>query len=210
MPGMVKIAFVWSCWCFMHSFLLSPWFVSRAYSFLGKRYALYRIYFNSISILTLIPVISYQLSFKEIIIFEWSGPWRLLQMCFLLYGSYMFYIGRKRYDMPFFLGTKQLRSYLAGKSPDPAPFHADYRGGVRHPWYSGSIAMVIASGMLTDITLASKSVLICYLIIGTFIEEAKLVKDIGSQYVEYQKNLPMLFPWRIFSPVQFGKDKRTA
>ncbi len=195
---MGKIALLWSCWCFMHSFLLSNWFISHIRLRLNRRFAWYRICFNIISLVTLVPVIFYQLSFKGIIIFEWSGPWRLMQICLMLYGSYMFYVGRKRYDLPFFLGIRQARSYLAGNPPEPMPFHADYQGGIRHPWYSGSIAMVIASGALTDITLASKSVLICYLVIGTFLEELKLVENIGSPYIEYQKNIPMLFPWRGF------------
>ena len=60
----------------------------------------------------------------------------------MCYGSYMFYIGRKRYDMPIFLGTKQLRLFFAKKELAPATFHADGRGGVRHhgtrevlPWF---------------------------------------------------------------------------
>ena len=67
--------------------------------------------------------------------------------------------------------------------------------------------MVLASGMLTDITLASKSVLIYYLIIGTFLEERKLVYEIGTPYLEYQKKIPMLFPWPVFTLTQYKKNQ---
>lgn len=201
---MGKIVLCWFTWCFMHSFLISTWLTDHLQNLLGEKFACYRLCFNIISILALIPAIWYQLSFEQTVLFQWNGLWRIPQVCLMLFGSYMFYIGRKRYDMPFFLGTRQLRSYLAGKPADPLPFHADYRGGVRHPWYSGSIAMVLASGTLTDITLASKSVLISYLIIGTFLEERKLIKEYGQPYRQYQKELPMLFPWQHFL---FGKSK---
>ena len=203
-PTMGKIVLCWFSWCFMHSFLISTWFTGHLQSLTGKKIACYRLCFNIISIAALVPAIWYQLSFEQTFLFHWNGPWRIVQVCLTLYGSYMFYVGRKRYDMPFFLGTRQLRAYLAGKTVEPLPFRADYRGGVRHPWYSGSIAMVLASGTLTDITLASKSVLISYLIIGTFLEERKLVKEYGQSYIQYQQELPMLFPWQFLS---LGKSK---
>jgi protein-S-isoprenylcysteine O-methyltransferase Ste14 len=67
---------------------------------------------------------------------------------------------------------------------------------VRHPWYSGAILIVWAFNSITDVSLISKIILTTYLIIGTFLEERKLIHAIGEPYLEYRKRVPMFFPWK--------------
>ena len=191
---MGKVAFLWICWCFLHSLLISPFFVLQMRSLLGRRFAWYRIFFNCISLATIVPVIVYQFSLKQITYFNWPGWWQVVQLSLVLYGLYMFFVGLKRYDMSFFWGTKQLKSYRAPGAPAPLSFTADCRGGVRHPWYSGGIALVVAAGPVTDVSLAVKIVVASYFVIGAYLEERKLISEIGSSYVEYCKKIPMLIP----------------
>ncbi len=35
-----------------------------------------------------------------------------------------------------------------------------------------------------------------WVILGTFLEEKDLVADFGEKYSQYQREVPMLFPWR--------------
>ncbi len=42
--------------------------------------------------------------------------------------------------------------------------------------------------------LLTNPVLTAYLVIGTFLEERKLVVEFGDQYRQYQREVPMLFP----------------
>jgi len=123
--------------------------------------------------------------------------WLFLQILLYLYGLYMFYVGWKRYDLAFFLGISPVKFFFAGKPLSPMAFNQDTSGGVRHPWYSGGIALVWAFGVITDVTLVSKIVLTCYFVIGSFLEERKLRIEIGESYEEYCRKVPMLFPWRI-------------
>jgi len=46
---------------------------------------------------------------------------------------------------------------------------------------------------LTDIVV--NSVLTAYVIIGTMLEERKLVLEFGASYIQYQKEVPMLIPF---------------
>ena len=191
---MGKVAFLWVCWCFLHSLLISPFFVRHMRSLLGKRFVCYRLFFNGISLTTLVAVVVYQFSQKQVIVFDWSGWWRVVQLGLILYGSYMFFIGLKRYDMSFFLGIRQLKSGYADLLSESVPFTADCKGGVRHPWYSGGIALVVGIGSVTDVSLAAKIVVAVYFVIGAFLEERKLIREIGDPYVEYCKKTPMLIP----------------
>jgi len=123
--------------------------------------------------------------------------WFFLQILLYLYGLYMFYVGWKRYDLSFFLGTSPAKFFFDGKPLPPMVFNQETTGGVRHPWYSGGIALVWAFGTITDVTLVSKIVLTCYFMIGSFLEERKLRVEIGEPYKEYCRKVPMLLPWRI-------------
>ncbi|MGB6970657.1 MAG: hypothetical protein WBD61_00710, partial [Desulfobulbales bacterium] len=69
-------------------------------------------------------------------------------------------------------------------------------GYVRHPWYSGAILLVWVFGIVTDVSLVSKLVLSVYIIIGTLLEEQKLIREIGEPYRAYRKKVPMLIPWK--------------
>lgn len=68
-------------------------------------------------------------------------------------------------------------------------------GVVRHPFYSGSFLLIWA-GNLDTMRLIINSILSIYLIIGTLLEEQKLVAEFGDIYRSYQKEVSMLFPWK--------------
>lgn len=38
--------------------------------------------------------------------------------------------------------------------------------------------------------------------LGTILEEKDLVREIGKEYVEYQANVPMLIPYKIFYKIK--------
>jgi protein-S-isoprenylcysteine O-methyltransferase Ste14 len=46
------------------------------------------------------------------------------------------------------------------------------------------------------VSLVSKLVLSVYIIIGTLLEEQKLIREIGEPYRAYRKKVPMLIPWK--------------
>ncbi|MCK9296061.1 MAG: hypothetical protein M0P70_13365 [Desulfobulbaceae bacterium] len=193
----ILTALIWGTWCFFHSLLISHWWLGKCRALFGGRIVagLYRVFFNLISLAALVPVAVYQFSVKQVILFAWPGWWLGLKIVLYVYGFYMFYAGLRRYDLAFFAGLKQLQAFMAGQKPPTAVFTSEKLGGVRHPWYSGGIALVWAFGPITDISLVSKIVITLYFLIGTWLEERKLHHDIGQPYDEYCRQLPRLFPW---------------
>ena len=191
----IQVAFLWILWCFFHSLLICRWWTGLMGPLFGRAFALYRILYNVLSCVTVLAVVFYQFSVKQVILFSWPGPWMVVKIVLYLYALFMFHAGWKRYDLPFFLGVRQVQCFIANTPGQDQTFTADTRGGVRHPWYSGGIALVVAFGPVTDVSLASKIVLTCYLVIGAFLEERKLHHEIGRPYSEYCKRLPMLIPW---------------
>ncbi len=101
------------------------------------------------------------------------------------------------YDMRYVLGTKQVQEMREGKKVEPMDFNsAGILEYVRHPWYSGAILLVWSFGPISDVSLVTNIILTAYIIIGTFLEEKKLIFEIGEPYLQYRKRVPMLLPWK--------------
>lgn len=194
---MTTLGLLWICWCVLHSLLitgrLNEWIQKQGGFLQGS----YRILYILFSIITLIPVLWYQYTLSQKLLFSWSGPWRILQVVLLVYAFIMFYGGKQVYDSNYFLGLRQWHNYRQGQETDRLPFTC--RGilrYVRHPWYSGGLAFLWGMGPLTDVTLMVRIILSLYLVIGTLLEEQKLVRELGKPYRDYCRQVPMLIPWR--------------
>jgi len=199
---MKLLTLLWISWCTLHSLLitgrLNAWIRKKG----GLLQGLHRLVYVTFSLLSLIPILWYQYSLPQQLIFSFNGPCRILQGLLILYALIMFYGGKKVYDSDYVLGISQWRSYQSRQQPQPVPFACKgVLRYVRHPWYSGGLAFLWGLGPLTDVTLLVRIILTLYLVIGTLLEEQKLVRELGKVYQEYCRQVPMLIPWR-------GKTKR--
>ena len=191
------LALLWILWCSMHSLLISNFFIARMKDIWGKKFAYYRMAFNAFSLFTLIPVLFYGQLIPEEIFFSWAGPWKILKFAMYLASFALFYGGYRVFDMRYVLGTKQVHEMREGKEMEAMDFNsAGILEYVRHPWYSGAILLVWAFGPISDVSLVTKIILTAYIIMGTFLEERKLVHEIGEPYIKYRKRVPMLIPWK--------------
>ncbi len=194
---MITLGLLWIGWCILHSLLitgrLNKWIQKKGGFLQGS----YRIIYILFSLVTLVPVLWYQYSLDQQLLFSFSGPWRILQGMLLIYACIMFIGGKRVYDSDYFLGISQWRSYRRGQKAHQLPFtcHGILRY-VRHPWYSGGLAFLWGLGPLTDVTLLVRTILSLYLVIGTLLEERKLVQELGRQYRNYCSQVPMLIPWK--------------
>ncbi len=194
---MVTVAFLWLLWCFLHSFLIGQPAQRLAKKLMGRYFGRYRICYICFSIVSLIPVLLYQYSLKTTLLFNWPGPFRIIQVFLLLYASLLFYLGGRAYNMGYFFGIKQWKNSRKSIKESPPAFNSDgILNYVRHPWYSGGLAFVWGFGSITDISLVSKIVLSLYLVVGTILEENRLKKEIGPLYSKYCKRVNMLIPWK--------------
>ena len=65
------LIFLWILWCTLHSLMIAQSVTNFLKSNLGKNYRFYRLFFNIISVLTLIPVLAFSHSVKSPILFQY-------------------------------------------------------------------------------------------------------------------------------------------
>ncbi|MCX6285027.1 MAG: NnrU family protein [Bacteroidetes bacterium] len=194
MKFLILIA-LWTAFCFLHSFMITPFFTELIKRKLGERYRYYRLFYNIFSILILIPVVVYSSYIMEKPFFTWRGYLLPVRYLLLLCGLWIFHAGSRHYNMRTFLGINQLHAGVNhGLINDTGKIEkGGIMGIVRHPFYSGSFLLIWASNL--DATrLISNTVLSLYLVVGTMLEEQKLIAEFGDVYRSYQKEVSMLFP----------------
>jgi len=67
-------------------------------------------------------------------------------------------------------------------------------GVVRHPWYVAVFILLLWAKDLNLTGITINLVLSAYLVIGTLLEERKLVLEFGDKYRRYQQQVSMFFP----------------
>ena len=189
---------LWLLWCFLHSWLISAkvraWFAAHG----GWRQGFYRLGYVLFSALTLLPPLWVTNNLPQQPLTPLPAWMQFGQIVLLVYAAIMFWGGWRVYDLRLFLGLQQWQDYLAARqSAEPEFKQSGILTYVRHPWYSGGIALIWAMPGLTDVTLAVRLLLTAYLITGTVLEERKLVALLGEEYRIYQQEVSMLLPWKL-------------
>ncbi len=153
----------------------------------------YRLTYNVFSILTLLPPLALMFVWKTDPVIDWNGlpAWVLngIASAALL----MFYLSTRYYDMKEFMGTHVLDKssgiHLDHQTFCLSPFHRF----VRHPWYFFGLLLIWTRNM-DLMQLVSSLAVTLYLIVGSILEERKLVLEYGELYRRYQQKVPGLFP----------------
>jgi len=182
-------------WCGLHSIMISTSATEYFQSRLGQAFRFYRLFFNIISFLALIPVILYAVSVRTEPVFRWDGYLRIIQLVLLMTAGLLFYWGSLRYDSGLLLGFKQIRERIlnTGIAHDGNIDTSGILGIVRHPWYLGTMLLIWARDM--DISaIVVNIILTLYVIAGTCLEEKKLVRQFGEKYRNYQRRVSMFIP----------------
>ena len=197
MSDYLLLALLWAAYCTVHSVLISIPVTSWLRTVLAIRYRFWRLFFNIFSIVTLMPLVMYSHSarFNSETLFAWSGYWRILRYCLVGLGVVLVVAGARHYSMLQFLGIQQIRKESA-RSAMTGSGDFDDRGVlglVRHPWYVAVFIFLWTSDLnVTAITV--NLVLSAYLIVGTLLEERKLVIEFGEEYRRYQDHVSMFIP----------------
>lgn len=184
-------------WCVLHSLMISVPVTEYIKKRLGNRFRFYRLFFNLISILTLIPVALFAYSIQTQVIFDWNGYMRIGQVILLGIAVLLFFLGGRHYDARQFLGIKQIKEGTSNKVlTDTGELDTSGVLGItRHPWYFASI-LFIWSRQLDVSAIFVNAILTAYLIVGTYLEEKKLVREFGERYLAYQQRVSMLMPYK--------------
>lgn len=95
-------------------------------------------------------------------------------------------------------GRRAVRHYMRGTTPREISFRilGPYRW-VRHPIYLFLLVMIWSCPNLTADRLLFDILWTIWIITGTILEERDLVAALGDEYRAYQREVPMLIPYRI-------------
>ena len=191
------LALLWTTYCGIHSALISTTATTFFKQVLKTRYCFYRLFFNSFSLITLIALVIFSNAprFQGPMLFAWSGNWRIAKYFLMLVAVILIISGARHYSMSQFLGLQQIRN---SRKPvplsEPAEFNATgILGVVRHPWYLAVFILIWISDLNAG-TVIVNTVLSAYLVIGTLLEERKLVFEFGDKYRQYQERVAMFIP----------------
>jgi protein-S-isoprenylcysteine O-methyltransferase Ste14 len=95
-------------------------------------------------------------------------------------------------------GIRQIINFLRGLKSGQAPFtvRGPYRW-VRHPLYFFTLLMIWSCTDLTMDRLLFDVLWTIWIFFGALLEERDLIADFGDIYIEYQRRVPMLIPYKI-------------
>jgi protein-S-isoprenylcysteine O-methyltransferase Ste14 len=191
--GHLILAAAWTAWCAVHSLLITRGLLSWLRAHAPRLFAWSRLLYVLFSLVSLIPLLLYQRSLVSETWFAWQYPWNILQWSGIALSLAVLYAGAREYDQRTFFGIRQIRGEERG--PDSAEFRmSGILGCIRHPYYTGGIVFLLFWGDLTAATFVMKVVLIAYLVLGTFLEERKLLQEHGDAYARYRARVPMFLP----------------
>jgi len=128
-------------------------------------------------------------------LWTWPGPFAVLRGMALLASATLFALGTRCYDGTAFLGLAQLAAWRRNQPPAPQTFTTTgILGKIRHPWYTGMLLGLVFGLPVTDVNLVWRLVFIGYILVGTELEERKLLDELGQTYAVYRRAVPRFVP----------------
>jgi methanethiol S-methyltransferase len=192
----IPLSLLWIGYCTLHSALISTAFTDFVKRTLGERARYQRIFFNLFSLGSIIPLLIYSRSprWDKEPLFAWEGALCILQYALIgLAATFAIAVG-SRYSMSRFLGIEEIRGKSGrGMTEGGELDSSGILGVIRHPWYAAVFILLWASD-LTPAKIIINLILSAYLVIGTILEEGKLVCEFGDRYRRYQSAVSMFIP----------------
>jgi len=191
------LSVLWIAWCVLHSAMISISVTDYLKRRWGIAFRFYRLTFNVVALLTLIPVAVYERSIEGHRAFWWQGSNVFFQILLLAVALILFLAGARHYDFLQFIGLRQIREGASGTTLSKAEEldMTGILGIIRHPWYVGGIVVIWARDLMPA-TLITNIILTIYLIVGAYLEERKLATEFGQKYRTYQQKVSMFIPWK--------------
>ncbi len=187
------ILFATGIYGLIHSLLASLKAKALAKIWLGTGYKWYRLAYNILASISLLPVLALVIILPDHPIYDIPSPWHLILILIQLIGAGFSFIGVVQTGIGHLAGISQLIEKDGTTSNNRLETGGLYRY-VRHPIYTGAILFLWATPQLTWNSLALKIAFTLYFIIGGQVEEKKLVEEFGDAYRSYRLRTPMLIP----------------
>lgn len=153
----------------------------------------YRLFFNSTAILLVLPLVWFTYTIDAAPLWHWAGTGRWLADGLALLAIAGFLWTTRFYESGEFIGTRQWRQRET-RIADQEQLHiSPMHRYVRHPWYFFALVLMwtrdMNPPMLITVSMAS-----LYFVLGSRLEERKLLSYYGEAYARYRERVPGLVP----------------
>ena len=193
------LAFSWVMFFVLHSVLAGQKVKTFFYAKFPASAKYYRLIYNVISTITIFPAIYLQLSIQSPRWFYTNALSQYLAYLLILSGIVVMILAFKNYQTSEFIGTIYLKknNKLNSSISESSLATSGLNAVVRHPLYFGILLSLFGYliHQFNTKTLIMGVIFFIYLIIGTYLEEKKLIQEFGEDYKKYQKNVKMLIPY---------------
>lgn len=186
------LALSWVAYGLIHSLLASIRIKAVVEKRLPRGFRAYRLVYNLAALVLLIPPLWLMTRYEGAPLWQWPVPLNWLADGLAVAALIGFAASLRLYDTGEFLGIRQLRNYAID---DHAPLRISWAHRyVRHPWYFLGL-VVIWTREMNAAWLVSALVVTAYLLLGSRLEERKLIQRFGETYRSYRRRVPGLLPW---------------
>lgn len=190
---------------FVIYFAIHSWLASlRFKKFVARRWPAfmpaYRLTYNLVAVILIIPLLWLMNLNPGPILWQWTGMMAIIMKGIMIIAIGGFLLSLRSYDNRVFLGWTQWQNRHQGTEDPDRLFISSLHRFVRHPWYFFMLVILWVQDMHLA-QLITYSIFTLYLVIGSRLEERKLIKQFGEAYQRYCQQVPGLLPlpWRSLS-----------
>lgn len=194
------VGVLWLAFFLLHSFTASltlKYWVARRFA---KLMPAYRLMFNLLSALLLLPILLLSYHWRGELLWQWGPAVGGLMSIIAVATLVAFLFSLRYYDMAAFMGLRQWRERNARAEDQEQFVIGEFHRFVRHPWYTMAIVLIWCRE--PDLMMLTNAILItAYFVVGSRLEERKLLHYHGEIYRRYRQRVPALLPrpWRYLS-----------
>ncbi len=190
---MVWLAVSVLAWGFLHSLFASLKFKDLVRRHSGPRAAqFYRLVYNLFAGLSFVLILVVAARTPDQTLYLIPFPWFILLVVGQGLAVIALVVGFLQSRPMEFLGIYQLGSPV--EEPKRLTMAGLYRF-VRHPLYTAGLVFIWLMPLMTERLLAINLALTVYVVVGAYLEESKLVREFGQDYVDYAAVTPMFIPF---------------
>ena len=187
------LGLLWLSYFALHSLFASLWLKSRVSLRWPGLMPGYRLMFNLLALLLLIPPLAMMGWLDGEPLWRYGALGDLLRFTFMGLAIAGFAWSLHFYDGREFIGIRQLKQGLRDIEDQERLHISPLHRFVRHPWYALGLILVWTQEM-DAARLVSAGMITGYLVIGSLLEERKLMIYHGVRYQRYRERVPGLVP----------------
>ena len=192
---MAAILIVWVSWFALHSWLAALSVKDFIRAAAPRVFRHYRLLYNILAIVTLVVSVHFHNRQPDVV---WDVPNWILLVGYGLVGSgiLLMVAALMNYDLSEFCGFTEMNEFRGR----PGRLTTDgLNRWMRHPLYTASLILISGYLMVspTQNTLVAVIIAFVYILVGSELEERKLIKLYGPEYRRYRKLVRRFLPFRV-------------